>query len=60
MPASLRSALATMPGQYRALVAHGPLSKDMGPLRLYRPLALRPGTDAPVGARSHLKVAMPT
>ena len=24
MPASLRSALATMPGQYRALVAHAP------------------------------------
>ena len=37
-----------------------PLSKDRGPLRLYRPLALRPGTDAPAGARSHLKVAMPT
>ena len=35
MPASLRSALATMPGQYRALVAHGPLPKVRGALFLY-------------------------
>ena len=32
--------------------SRGPLSKDRGPLRLYRPLALRPGKDAPAGARS--------
>ena len=32
--------------------SRGPLSKDRGPLRFYRPLALRPGKDAPAGARS--------
>ena len=37
-----------------------PLSKDRGPLRLYRPLALHPGMDAPASARSHLKVAATT
>ena len=40
--------------------SRGPLPNGEGPLRLYGPLALRPGKDAPAGARSHLKVAMPT